>query len=73
MRDERCLRIICCDKQSSFKELLEKDISVSIHESNIQILATELYKVTKGMSPPQITELFPRRNEHSNLRHNTEL
>ena len=70
---ERCLRIIYCDKQSSFEELLEKDSSVSIHERNIQILATEMYKVSKGMSPPQITELFTRRDEHPyNLRHNAE-
>ena len=68
---ERCLRIIYGDKQSSFEELLEKDSSVSIHERNIQILVTEMYKVSKGMSPPQITELFARRNEHPyNLRHN---
>ena len=65
--------MIYCDKQSSFEELLEKDSSVSIHESNIQILATEMYKVSKGMSPPQITALFARRDEHPyNLRHNVE-
>ena len=30
-----------------------------------------MYKVSKGMSPPQITELFARRDEHHyNLRHN---
>ena len=37
---ERCLRIIYNDKQSSFKELLEKDSSVSVHERIVQILAT---------------------------------
>ena len=69
----RCLRIIYGDKQSSFKELLEKDSSVSIHERNFEILATEMDKVSKDMSPPQITELFPRRNEYPyNLRHNAE-
>ena len=61
---ERCLRIIYCDNQSSFEELLEKDNSVSIHDRNIQILATEMYKVSKNMSPPQITELFARKNNH---------
>ena len=61
---ERCLRIIYCDKQSSFEELLEKDRSISIYERNIQILATEMYKVSNGMPPPQITELFAQRNEH---------
>ena len=59
---EKCLRIIYCNKQSSFEELLEKDSFVSIHERNIQISATEMYKVSRGMSSPQITELFPRRN-----------
>ena len=70
---ERCLRIIYCDKQLSFEELLEKDSSASIHEKNIQILATKTCKVRKDMSPPQITELFARRDEHPcNLRHNAE-
>ena len=70
---ERCLRMFYCDEQSSFEELLEKDNHVSIHESNIQILDTEMYGVSKGMSPPQITELFARRDEHPyNLRHNVE-
>ena len=67
---DRCLRIIYDDKQSPCEELLEKDSSVSIHERNMQILATEMYKVSKSISSPQITELFARRNEHSyNLRH----
>ena len=44
---ERCLRIIYCEEQSSFEELLEKDSSASINERNIQILATEIYKVIK--------------------------
>ena len=38
---ERFLLIVYNDKQSSFNELLKKDDSVSIHMSNIQILATE--------------------------------
>ena len=71
---ERCLRIIYGYKQSLFEELLGKDRSVSIHEGNIQILATEMYKVSKGVPPPQITELFAQRNEQHpyNLSHNAE-
>ena len=49
---ERCLRIVYNDKQSSFTELLEKDGSVSIHMGNIQILATEMYKLVNNLSPP---------------------
>ena len=32
---ERALRLVCNDKSSSFRELLEKDKSVTIHERNI--------------------------------------
>ena len=33
-----------------------------------------MYKVSKEMSPPQITELLARRNEHSyKLRHNAKV
>ena len=45
------LSIIYSDKQSSFKELLEKSSFISIHESNIQILATEMYRVINNFSP----------------------
>ena len=48
---ERCLRIICKDKTSTLKELLEKDNSVSIHYRNIQAHAIEIYKVANGISP----------------------
>ena len=42
---ERCLQIIYSDKQSSFETLLEKDSFVSVHNQNIQILATEMHKI----------------------------
>ena len=40
--DERCLRILYNDKTSTFKDLLEKDNSVSIHYRNIQALVIEM-------------------------------
>ena len=68
---ERCLRIIYSDKQSSFEALLEKDGSVSIHNRNIQILATEMFKIKNDMFPEIMTELFEQRNEHHyNLKNN---
>ena len=53
--NERCLRLIYSDKQSSFETLLEKDGSVSVHNRNLQILTNEMYKIkndflNKGMS-----------------------
>ena len=55
---KRCLRIVYNDKQSSFNELLEKDGSVSIHIRNIQIPATEMYKLINNLSPPIMNRVF---------------
>ena len=60
---ERCLQTIYSDKQSSFETLLEKDDSVSVHNRNLQILATEMYKIKNDLSPSIVTELFEQRNE----------
>ena len=55
---ERALRIACQDYTSSFIELLEKDNSATIHNRNIQLLATELFKVKNGLSPPFMNPIF---------------
>ena len=57
--NERCLRIVYSDKQSTFEELLEKDNTVSVHQRNLQFFATELYKVLKGLSPDLMKDVFP--------------
>ena len=69
---ERCLRIINNDKRSSFNALLEKDGSVSIHERNIKILATEMFKVSKNLAPPQMHEILKLKDQPQyNLRYNS--
>ena len=62
MLHERCLQIIYNDKQSSFKMLLEKDSCVSIHDRNIQCLTTEMYKVSNGLSPFVVSNIFTPKN-----------
>ena len=70
---ERCLRVIYNDKTSTFKELLEKDSSVSIHYRNIQALAIEMYKIANGMAPERMNEIFQlREKSHYNLRYTSE-
>ena len=70
---ERCLRIIYSDKRSTFETVLEKDDSVSVHNQNLQILATEMYKIKNDLSPLIFTELFEQRNEqHYDLRKNSQ-
>ena len=61
----RCFIIVYNDKRSSFNELLEKDDSVSIHERNIKILVTEMFKVSKNLAPPQMYEIFKLKDQLS--------
>ena len=48
---ERALRITYNDRNSFFEELLRKDNTVSIHHRNLQLLATEIFKIKSNMSP----------------------
>ena len=71
---ERCLRIIYNGKQSSYKELLEKDSSFDVNVRNVQVLATKMYKVSNNFSLPQMREILKVRNEHPyNLRKNSHI
>ena len=56
----RALRMVYQDENSSFEELLRKDGSVTIHHRNLQFLATEMYKVTKGIGPALMQDIFMR-------------
>ena len=70
---ESCLHIIYKDKQPSFKMLLEKDVSASIHDRNIQCLTTEMYKVSNRLSKSVVSNIFIRKNCHPyNLRLNSQ-
>ena len=52
---------------SFFKELLETDKSVPIHK-NLQVLATEMFKLYRNITPPIVRQLFQSRNIDYNLR-----
>ena len=54
------LRILYKDDNASFKELLTKDNSVTIHIRNIRLLAIEMYKVKNVLAVDLISNLFPR-------------
>ena len=54
----RALRIIYRDEISTFEELLKKDGSLTIHHRNLHLLATEIYKVHKGIAPIFMSQIF---------------
>ena len=67
---ERALRTVYQDHNSTFDELLAKDGSFKIHDSNLQRLLTEIFKVKMRLAPEIMNEIFditdfpyPLRNE----------
>ena len=48
--------------------MLEKDRSVKIHEKNLQLLMTEMFKTINNLNPRFMNEAFPQRNAAYNLR-----
>ena len=69
---ERALRIFYQDHISTFQELLNKDNSVSIHHRNLQALATEMFKIHRGLSPDILREIFvPKISLYNLCRNNT--
>ena len=56
---ERALRITYRDDTSPFDELLLKDQTFTVHERNIQKLATLMYKVKNDLCPRVVKEIFP--------------
>ena len=48
---ERSLRLITNDENSSFETLLQNINDITVHQRNLQILMTEVYKIIKGEAP----------------------
>ena len=66
---ECALRLVYNDKGSSFRELLERDNSVTIHERIVQVLLTKIFKVKSGVVV-LMTESFKFKDHSYDLRKN---
>ena len=70
--NERALRIIYQDYASSFTELLDKYNSTTMYNRNIQLLATELFKIKNELSPTFMNEIYVENAKyHYDLRKET--
>ena len=65
-------RVLCLiypsDSKLIFKELLDKNKTVRIHQKNLQGLATEIFKTKLNISPEMLKELFSFNVRNYNLR-----
>ena len=66
---ERALRLITNDYQSSFNILLDKCKEFSIHQRHLQTLMIELYKIIHQIAPPIMNPMFVFRENTHNIRY----
>ena len=65
---EWALRLVYKDSKPTFNDgLLELGDSVTIHQQNFHILATETFKVKNSSAPEIITEVFEIKDPYYNL------
>ena len=56
------------DNKLTFDDLLKLDNLVTIHQRNLQIFATEIFKVKNSVALEIMTEVFEIKEPHYNLR-----
>ena len=64
---KRSLRLIYEMQDANFEDLLLKDNSWSVHESNIHTLLIEIYKSINNLSPPIMKNFFDLKNTRYDL------
>ena len=65
---ERTFRILYRNYESTFQQLLKQNKSVSIHQRNLQILSTEVFKTKNALNPVIMEDLFKFKNLVYNFR-----
>ena len=69
---EKALRLVYTNKPNlSFDDLLKEDKSVKIHRKDLQVLATEIYKVKNNLGPKIMVDIFHCKEEPYNRRNNS--
>ena len=70
---QRPLSVDYRDFITTFSKLLITDRSVTIHQRNLQLLATEFFKIKNELNPEILQEKFTFKNVDNNLRNNASL
>ena len=65
---KRSLSLILDDEINSFADTLGKNVDITNHQRNIQVLMTELFKIMNNSAPPIMYNMFNPRVNNFNLR-----
>ena len=65
---ERALRVTHQNYQATFLQLLQKGKSVTIHQRNLQVLSTEIFKTKNDLLPEIMKEVFELKEPSYSLR-----
>ena len=68
---ERALRLVCKDSESELEKLKKK--YGTIHQHNLQLLMTEIFKTKNNLNPTFMKNIFTERNMQYSLRNENHL
>ena len=65
---KRSLRISYKNQKTSYQNLLKAHNRLTIHQKNLQVLITEIYKIVNGVAPAIMNSLLEFRNNEYDIR-----
>ena len=65
---ESSLRLITNDQNNSFKTFLQNNKDITVHQRNLEVLVTEVYKIINWEAPAIMRNLFIFREKICNIR-----
>ena len=70
---ERALQLVYNDFKTTFRNFLENDNPLTIHQRNLETLATEVFKVHNNIAPEIMKDVFEIKNHQYNFRRDVRL
>ena len=70
---ERSLRLKHRDETRDFQQILREQNEITIHQRNLQVLMTEVYKIVNSIAPPIMNSLFQFHCNTNNIRNFQEI
>ena len=67
------MRLTYRDETKDFQEILREQNEITIHQRNLQVSMTEVYKIVNGIAPPIMNSLFQFRCNTNNIRNLQEI